>query len=558
MWLLAATSASAVADADVVILGSDAEVADTLQGYLDNALADCADKQEIEADRVAFAAREALDALGLFDGRVDILTGDTACDVTLTVQAGEREKVVAWTTVLEPANALATETAAQLAALTATGGEFIPADYESAKRRVLNTLREAGYLDAALQHAEVQIAPGTGATIHWLLQPGRRYRVSDLRIDQAILDPALFQRYLTFEPGAPLETSRLRESRENLVSSDYFTQVELTPLLQERDGDSLPVQITTTPAPPWSVLAGAGYSTDTGPRARLTASAPYLNRQGHSLHTGLLASPVTGEFTTNYRWPDGDPTHEWFELTAGANYEYTDSADSVARTLGLRRTSRPHSDWTRTTYTQLLDERFDVADQNGHATLLLFGVNYSYSSTIDAARPMSGRSFSVDLRGAHESLLSDSTLVQMQIQAKQIIKLPADMRLIARFEGGVTWEDAFDDLPPSLRFFTGGDGSVRGYGLDTIGTADLQGNVIGGSRLLVASVEWDVPVRAQWSAALFYDTGSAYDTSVEFNSSVGLGLRWYSPLGPIRLDLAHPLDDSGQAVRLHLSLGPDL
>ena len=77
-------------------------------------------------------------------------------------------------------------------------------------------------------------------------------------------------------------------------------------------------------------------------------------------------------------------------------------------------------------------------------------------------------------------------------------------------------------------------------------------------RLLVGSVELDVPVRSNWAVALFADAGSAYNDSPEFSESVGIGLRWFSPLGPVRVDLAHPLDDTGQTVRLHISLGPDI
>jgi translocation and assembly module TamA len=98
---------------------------------------------------------------------------------------------------------------------------------------------------------------------------------------------------------------------------------------------------------------------------------------------------------------------------------------------------------------------------------------------------------------------------------------------------------------------------VRGYDFESIGP-ERDGEVIGGRRLVTGSVELDVLLRDKWSAALFADAGSAYDDSPDFSRSVGVGLRWYSPLGPLRLDLAHPLDDPNRSVRIHVSLGPDL
>ncbi len=84
------------------------------------------------------------------------------------------------------------------------------------------------------------------------------------------------------------------------------------------------------------------------------------------------------------------------------------------------------------------------------------------------------------------------------------------------------------------------------------------GDVVGGRKLLTGSLEADIRIRNNWSLALFVDSGSAFDGNPEFSTGVGVGVRWYSPLGPVRLDLAHPLDDPDTNLRIHFSLGPDL
>jgi translocation and assembly module TamA len=162
------------------------------------------------------------------------------------------------------------------------------------------------------------------------------------------------------------------------------------------------------------------------------------------------------------------------------------------------------------------------------------------------------------LRGGTRALVSDNDVLQLRMSAKQILPFLGKSRILLRGEAGFSWQRDFSELPASLRFFTGGDRSVRGYALETLGEEDDNGEVIGGDTLYVGSVEIDVPVRERWSVAMFTDIGTAFVDRPNFSQSVGVGVRWYSPLGPIRVDLAHPMQDSDQAVRLHISLGPDI
>ena len=99
---------------------------------------------------------------------------------------------------------------------------------------------------------------------------------------------------------------------------------------------------------------------------------------------------------------------------------------------------------------------------------------------------------------------------------------------------------------------------MRGYDYESLGPTDDNGAVIGGSHLIEASIEFDRMLTENWSIAAFADTGSAFSSSPEFSSGIGLGIRWYSPVGPVRIDLAHPLDDPDRDFRFHIVLGPDL
>ena len=126
---------------------------------------------------------------------------------------------------------------------------------------------------------------------------------------------------------------------------------------------------------------------------------------------------------------------------------------------------------------------------------------------------------------------------------------------------GALWAGEFDQLPPSERFFAGGDSSIRGYDIDSLGPVDASGQVIGGNKLGVISAEVDYYFTERWGFAVFVDSGNAFGgdgSSTGLQTGVGAGVRWRSPIGPIRVDIAHPLDDPSNNFRLHLRIGPDL
>ncbi len=114
-------------------------------------------------------------------------------------------------------------------------------------------------------------------------------------------------------------------------------------------------------------------------------------------------------------------------------------------------------------------------------------------------------------------------------------------------------------IPASQRFFTGGDTSVRGFGYETLSTQDANGKLIGSQYLNVASLDYSIKVRAAWRAAVFVDTGRAFNSKdEEWHKAAGIGVRWLSPIGQIRIDLALPIDEPDVDWRLHIFMGPPL
>ena len=153
---------------------------------------------------------------------------------------------------------------------------------------------------------------------------------------------------------------------------------------------------------------------------------------------------------------------------------------------------------------------------------------------------------------------AESNFVQFLGNGDLLIPLGAGFSLIPRTQLGATWQkDPLTDLPPSLRFYAGGDRSVRGYTYQSLGPKDSEGNVIGGKHLFVASLEVEYSITRNWSMAAFYDVGNAYNSLDELRlaQGAGLGVRYYTPAGPVRVDVARQINVDHPGFQLHISIG---
>ena len=558
--LLAATPAAA----DLAIRGVDDDMAATLEAFvtIDDLPCDAprwwVERRHRQApDEI----RRGLEVLGHYRGEISgRLSWDDDCwQAEYEVTPGEQVRIQQVDIDIE--GALANEPRMQdTVARLDIGPEevFSHPGYESAKSELLETAHSLGYFDAEFTRHRVTVNPETNlAEIELTLDGGERYLIGEIHIEQTALKDDLFRRFLRFETGEAYDDRIMNRTYRDLIESDYFDRVLVAPQIDEREDGVVPIEVNVDATSRRRALVGAGYATDTGPRLRADMRWRRVNDRGHRANLRTLVSEVQGEVVAEYRIPYGDPIHDWLFVTGDISYENTDTSESVKRGIRLGRTHLRWPTWIETNYVEYRTENFEVGTQEGRSQLLLFGTSWARTTSIEAPRPMRGYSLSVDVRGALQALLSDSDLIQTIVRARQIVPLGGGVRVLARVHAGWTFQDEFEDLPPSIRFFAGGDNSVRGYGYEQLGP-EQDGEVVGGKRLLTGSLELDVPVKRNWSVAAFVDSGSAFNDSPEFSTGVGLGVRWYSPLGPLRIDLAHPMDEPDRNVRLHISLGPDL
>ncbi len=433
--------------------------------------------------------------------------------------------------------------------------------YEQFKQALETLATERGYFEARFIERVIEVNPQTyEATVRLHYDTGPRYRFGDVTFKQDFLSPKLLNRYLRFKPGDPYNANDLLKLQGDLNGSPYFSQVQVN-APPNATTDTTPVEVELEPNKQRKYSAGAGYGTDTGARIRLKAEQRWLNRQGHHAEEELLWSPIKTILGGKYYIPGEDPTTDTYTLTASYTEQHYNQQDYQQVTLGGG-WQRQDGRWLKNYNLSYQYEEFSVGDVPTQSSLLLIpGLNWTWIDADDRLYPNRGLLFGFELRGASTALLSDLDFVQGVVHLKGVYALNDASRIIARTDAGATViSQGFENLPTSLRFFAGGDASVRGYAYNSIGPTDADGVVIGGKNLLVGSVEYEHRVWDGWSLAAFMDSGDAFDgASPEMKTGAGLGLRWRSPVGPVRIDLASGLDrPPGDAFRFSFSIGPEL
>ncbi len=431
--------------------------------------------------------------------------------------------------------------------------------YEEGKDALVGQALDQGYQQARFRHSRVAVRTKThSAAIHLQLDTGPQYRYGPLTFDTDLIDHNLLRKVTQVRTGDPFSPKSLTRLRQALFNTDYFKTVDLHYDLEQSPADRVPVTVALTPNPAHKYGIGLGYGTDTGTRGTLTYTNRYINQLGHQLDVQLQPSERKNSLGSTYIIPIGDAKKDRVALAVGYATEEFNSIDT--KTFNTTISHDQYREWGEfSTYVQFLDEQYSVGHQDDHATLLIPGIKGSVFWTDDRIATKKGLRLSASVLGSEDTLLANTSFLQASLRAKGIYSFSSQWRCIGRADIGTTLVDDIGKLPPSLRYYAGGDQSVRGYGYKKIGPVDAEGNNLGGKNILTYSVELERTLVDAWSGAVFYDSGAAMNTfsHVSLKSGAGFGLRWNGIFGQVRLDLAKALDDDG-GWRLHFTMGADL
>ena len=351
---------------------------------------------------------------------------------------------------------------------------------------------------------------------------------------------------------------------------------------QAREEKEIPVIVTLNADKKNSAEVGLGYGTDTGTRLRGQYRRAIVNKRGHSFDANLELSGIRQSIDGRYNIPYKHPLNDYISIVGGYERE---ERDDVAQGDGLliesavigadRYIKNPRGSWQHTygvryRLDQLTQDGTVNADDIPDAFLvstaetqesLLFGYEVARTTSDRRVNPTKGFRQTYKIELGSEALLSDADMAIANAGWRFIYSLGenADHQFVGRADAGYIFTEDFTKVPYNLRYFTGGDQSIRGFDYKSL-SPEIDGFKVGGQALAIGSLEYNYQFREGWRAAVFADAGNAYDKdfSNPTEYGVGLGVRWASPIGPIRIDVASGISDDNHPIRVHFFIGSQL
>jgi len=468
--------------------------------------------------------------------------------------------------------------------------------YEQLKSQLVTIALARGYFDGKYKRSAITINRDLNTaqiTLHY--DSGKRYHIGTVSFEGHTLNDELLNELLPFEANSLFSTGKLSSLNRELLDTSYFSNIKVLPQIDKPQGLAVPIKVELSPKPSHSIELGLGAdignTTDNSmePRVRVTWRTPQINRYGHSQETTAEWSPDKPKFLTSYTIPLTHPLDDQLKIRMGMlrdkygvtqvydpenkQFNNTGELEGSKRLLGVIRQQRLDNQWLFSYSVEWMREFYNQSDIDYDPRFILFGSSISKTTRGDnSLDPKSGFFQHYSLEYADPTLGSTIRLARLQTKYKWIDTFFDKHRIVSRLDLGVNLA-ADDDLaliPPSLRYFAGGDQSIRGYSYQELGPhldyinsdEQLARQVVGGRYLMVGSVEYQYYLTPTWRVATFIDAGNAFDVNqIEPIVSVGGGVHWISPIGPIKIDLGVGLketDTVDRPWRIHITMGAEL
>ena len=496
-----------------------------------------------------------------------------------------------------------------------TGQRLDQSQYDSVRGDLLRTAATYGYLDATLSHHELLVNPGAHtASINLELQTGVRYRFGATTIVQHAVREKLVRKYLRYREGEPFDLTEVLRTQFALDDSQYFTNLEVLPGDPDRAQHTVPISIHANPNRPNVYSFAGGYENDTGARGILSWEDRRVNSYGHRMSVDLEAAQVTKySLQSRYVIPIGDPAVE--NLTLSGTVIQQELADVDARTMsigpsitrvmgnwqtvwfvnGVQSTGTVTTSWPGTVNPS---NKECIADGTTGTTcyagvtigiptndMLVPGVDLASVPKGYLGEPMFEHGLFAEIRGSQGAFGSKANFLQIHIELERAFRLSADWHLLLRNELGATAASHFGEMPPAMRFYAGGEGSVRGFEYDGLSPNQkycLSGSTIcaeaqaGGKDVFTGTVEFDRDLPRSFGLALFFDYGNAFNhlwrqEQPVYNDAqeimlvkepflqygAGVGFLFRLPVLTLGIDVGQPLSQRG-SPRLYINFSPKL
>lgn len=550
----------------VVVSGVEGEVRNNVSSYIGPLTTDDLRTWRSSQTRLQGSVREAMEAMGYYAAEIRI--EQQKGGIAVTVSPGEPVRVGRLQLQFqgEAGNDIAF-TALRESLPLKEGDIFHHGRYEGLKASVQSLALERGYFDASWVSHEVVVDPAAHrADINLVYSSGRRFSFGPVSfVDregsaQSFVHPGVLEQMVPFEEGSPFDAAKVLKLNKSLLDTRYFSEVRVRHQRDEVSGDRVPVTVTVAADDPNDIDVGIGYSTDVEGRISLAWRRPLINERGHGIRASTELSAVRRSFDSAYTIPWNHPIDDIVQFIYGVQREDVEDVVTYSTVVGVQRQIQREQGWKRTYSLRWNRESFDIPDgEEGKSDLVLPGISFDRIRSKGGVDPYWGDRQYYQAELASSDFLSDADFIGIRAGFRLLRTYASKHQFLLRLDGGGIMTTDFSEVPLTMRFFAGGDQSVRGYDYKSLSPRDENGVAIGGRYLATGSVEYDYTFYPRWRVALFSDAGNAFDSlSESVKTGAGIGVRWVSPVGPIRLDLAWAVSDPDQGFRVHFSMGPNL
>nr|WP_304364017.1 autotransporter assembly complex family protein [Gilliamella apicola] len=435
--------------------------------------------------------------------------------------------------------------------------------YESFKKSLQNLSLKKGYFDANMPKHQLAVLMSKHQAF-WNIDytTGRRYRLGKVTFHNAKIRDDYLANIVPFKEGEEYTAEQLSLLNRRLTSTNWFNSVVVVPDFPHVTEDKvLPIDVETSPRKKNNMDLGLGFSTDNGVHGKIGWNKPWINSRGQSFQSNLSLSSPEQMVTMSYKIPlKKSPLEQYYTIQGG--YKKIDNNDTYSRsyTFGALRNWDNFYGWQTALGFNVLQDDFTQGDASFKTFLYYPSLSLSRIRSDGELLAMWGDSQRYSVEAAGKELGSDINFVRFQAQQTWIRSLKKSHRFIARGNFGIIQANNFDRVPPSFRFFAGGERSIRGYSYQSISPKDKKDKLKGASKLITGSLEYQYNLSGSWWGAAFVDTGEAIDKvdKTKFYTGTGLGIRWASPVGTIKMDLATPLNKDTGSIHLYIGLGSEL
>jgi translocation and assembly module TamA len=509
-------------------------------------------------------ARQVLEPFGYYKADVEVRlesSGEGIYQFSVKVKHGEPVRVKSMNVIAQGPGATEESIKKMIADFPLRKGDRLRQDvYEEAKEELKKKALSIGYLDASYSQHSIRITLNQlSADVDLVLETGPRYYFGNVTfLGETGFPETFLVRYLAFKHGEVYSQEKIAQTQVNFVSADRFKVVTINGKKDEAIDNVVPMEITLVPLKQKRVKFGIGYGTDTGVRGSIRYQDFNILGTGQFYDMELKLSQIYQAIGGRYIFPSKIDVKSLASIKLGWEHEKTTDKTvqflalegALTRTFGEERIG--------SVYLRLQQENSEAGNERTKGFLFMPGVQFSQSKYDSIARPTKGFRYDLELRGTDQCMGSNTGFLQFLGRGEYLIPLTQRLSVLTRMQVGATTEsEAASDLPISVRFFAGGDNSVRGYKYQSLGPTDAYGDVVGGRHLFFGSIEIHRAIGKDWAVAAFYDTGNAFDawSKIDLAQGAGLGCLYYTVVGPIRLYVARQIGVKNPDFRIHLIVG---